>query len=295
MVVSDLYYQVAHLGFELSLESEDRFYYAANRAILQVNALRPMTAVCEVNHKTLQPAVAGSFAPTEVKDDLIYECASAKGYYFEMDGKGQVFIDEYTDGGWTTILTPTTVESNRPFKLSYGTIDAKGAVRIRFCSTGYAYSVRCVALYDRLYTDIKEDVPPYTEEMKYDISDMVNDFAALCTPPIKGNYYLMKDYRVENGRVIVLPRENTGVYHVMYRRKPTHLVNEGNAAKDDTDIGLDEDLCALLPNLIASYVWLEDEPEKASYYLTLYREQAANILADKKNLSPVSMRNDTGW
>ena len=47
--------------------------------------------------------------------------------------------------------------------------------------------------------------------------------------------------------------------------------------------------------LIASYVWLEDEPEKASYYLTLYREQAANILADKKNLSPVTVRNDTGW
>ena len=42
MRVSELYEQVAGLGFETSLDDgNDRFYQAAGRALLQINALRP--------------------------------------------------------------------------------------------------------------------------------------------------------------------------------------------------------------------------------------------------------------
>ena len=58
MTIADLYQSVAHLGFETSLEDEARFVYAANRALLQVNALRPATSIYMINHKPLENKIA---------------------------------------------------------------------------------------------------------------------------------------------------------------------------------------------------------------------------------------------
>ena len=48
MKISELYESVAKLGFEDSLEDIPAFFYAANRAVLQVNALRPLTSILEL-------------------------------------------------------------------------------------------------------------------------------------------------------------------------------------------------------------------------------------------------------
>jgi hypothetical protein len=50
-----------------------------------------------------------------------------------------------------------------------------------------------------------------------------------------------------------------------------------------------------MPLLVASYVWLDDEPAKASYYLSLYREQEALIKAEEKRLNPITIKNVNGW
>ena len=54
MTVSQLYNSVAQLGFEDSLEEDDRFIFAANRALLQVNAIRPVTSAYVINHKPME-------------------------------------------------------------------------------------------------------------------------------------------------------------------------------------------------------------------------------------------------
>ena len=60
-------------------------------------------------------------------------------------------------------------------------------------------------------------------------------------------------------------------------------------------IDLNDELCAILPNLVASYIWVDDEPDKAQYYLSLYREQVAEITAREKDMRPFVYRNKTGW
>ena len=51
----------------------------------------------------------------------------------------------------------------------------------------------------------------------------------------------------------------------------------------------------LLPTLIASYVWADDEPQKAQYYLSLYREQVYAMDARKKTLEPAEIKSVNGW
>ena len=136
---------------------------------------------------------------------------------------------------------------------------------------------------------------PYT---RYDISALKADFLALASPPIVDDdthLLLNQGYEVENGRVILLPYNANGVYRIQYHKTPASLVNEGSASTDETVIDLDPDLCALLPTLVAAYVWVEDEPSKAEYYMSLYRELAADVERRHKSKKPVTILGTNGW
>lgn len=304
MTVLELYNSVAQLGFEDSLEDDARFLFAANRALLQVSALRPATSAYIINHKPLENKITGaSFDPIERTEDLCFCAADVRSYYFEADGIGACYIEKYEAhlDQWI-VIGVITLSGGRAFKAYKGFIKQDGqpicaSVRLRFAGE-YIYSVKNVALYRHLYSDSVDDIPAYEPYTRYDISALTDNFLSLATPPIAeadGLTYLNQGYGVENGRVILLPYEVRGVFKVMYNRKPTPIVMGEEEGAESIVVDLDEDLCALLPILIASYVWVDDEPEKANYYLNLYRERAIDIERRVFNATPVPLINKNGW
>lgn len=304
MTVSQLYASVAQLGFETSLEDNDRFFHAANRAILQVNAIRPMKGIYMINHKPLENMLRNaSFSPMEVEGELCFEGVGAKAFYFEADGEGIVHIEVHDESAdvWATVGF-VEFGANRAFTAHKGTIKqdgnfVPGRVRIRFTGD-YLYSVRCVALYRNLYSPREEEIPAYEPYTRYDISTLVSDFLSLASPPIKteSEYTLLNQgYDVEDDRVILLPQDAKGLYKIVYKRKPVALEYTDEPSEDETVIDLDEELCALLPMLIAAYVWADDEPEKAEYYLTLYRERAIDIERRYRDATPVTIKSVNDW
>ena len=302
MRVQELYEQVAGLGFEKSLEDEDWFYQVANRALLQVNYLRPAISSYVINHKPMKNLVAGGFTPIERSEDLIYEATDAKAYYFQADGIGKVVIEKYNSaGGWSRI-GEVDLNGTRRFNEYCGFIRdgnqfVTGPVRLRFTGD-YLYSVKCVAMYQHVYSDDAADIPAYEAYTRYDMTTLVDDFLTISSPPIiEDEEYerLSGDYDVEGGRVILLPYSVTGCFKVLYNRRPKELINNGSAQDDESVLDLDEELCSLIPVLIASYIWLEDEPDRAQYYYSLYQARAGEILARERNLSPVQMKSCNGW
>lgn len=306
MRVSELYNQVSQLGFESNLEDDERFYFAANRAIIQVSAIRPAMSTYVINHKPMVNLVmANTFSPIERSRDLIFDAADARAFYFEADGDGIVYIqlwdEDPQNGEWITIGA-IELSSNRRFIPYRGFIKKDGEFvsgRVRLVFAGeYLYSVKNVAIYRDLYSSREEDIPAFEPYTRYDVAALVPDFLSLDSPPIsedEDNKRLCGKYDVENGSIILLPYSMRGCYKVHYRRKPASLNAENDAASDDTVIDLDEELCTLLPLLIASFVWLEDEPSMASYYLSLYRERAVEIERRIKKLAPVTYRISDGW
>ncbi len=301
MTVAELYKQVAQLGFEVSLEDDDRFYYAANRALLQVNEVRPAISYYLINHKPLKNLLSDSaFSPVEKDEELQYSAHAAKSYYFEADGNGIVYIEKHTPDGWAVIGT-VSLASTRKFVAYRGFIKEADSfvsdlVRLRF-SGEFVYSVKNVAMYDKLYSEDEADIPAYEPFTRYDISKLTDDFLALCCPPIKeaeGNAIINQGYGVEGNSVILLPYNQSGVFKVLYKRRPAPIVNNGEM-DDKTEIDLDVELCALLPVLIAAYVWIDDEPQKSEYYKYLYSECAAEIERKGKDTSPVIIKSSNGW
>lgn len=301
MTVSELYRSVAQLGFEDSLEDDNRFIYAANRALLQVNSIRPVTKAHIINHKPLDNMIkSAGFEPIEKKDDLFYYVDNAKAYYFEADGKGTLCIEKLSaDGDWKDAIDPIEFATSG-FQAISGFIKegdefVTGQLRLHFTGK-YIYSVKCVAAYDGLYSDKESDIPAYEPFVSYDISVLAKDFLSLAKPPIveSNGALLNQGYTVENGRIVLFPYEKKGVYKVIYNKRPLVITSVNGAVNDNTEIELDEDLCALLPLLVASYIWVDDDPEKAQYYMNLYRERAADIERRLYNATPIQI-NTNGW
>ena len=305
MTIADLYQSVAQLGFETSLEDEARFVYAANRALLQVNSLRPATGIYMLNHAPLEnKLVEDTFTPVEKVEDLCFEAVDAKTYYFEANGNGVVYVELYDEdsGVWAIIGVEEFAQSNS-FSSRRGFIKrdgefVNGRVRLRFTGP-YLYSIRNVALYEHLYSDSVVDIPAFEPFSRYDISSLASDFLALDKPPMKEGdvepRILNQDYGVENGRIILLPYNSKGLYKIVYQKHPGIIPYTGDAFENTTQLSLDDDLCALLPILVASYLWLEDEPEKAQFYFAIYQERAADISRKAGVIEPVLIKSVNGW
>lgn len=304
MRVFELYSHVARLGFEDSLEEDKDFFNAANRAIMQVGAIRPAIRTYTVNHRPLENAVKEkTFYPVRKNGELTFEAVDVKAYYFEADGIGQAYIERYDDesGEWDVIgnvpLTSSGVFEAHSGFIKDGEDFVSGIIRVRFTGE-YIYSVRFVAMYRDIYSEDAEDIPAYQPWMRYNLQNAVEDFLSLESPPItdgEKRLRIGRDYDVENGRILLLPYEKPGVYEVQYRHRPVPISDDTEATENESVIDLDEDLCDILPMLIAAYVWADDEPQKAEYYLSLYREAAAEIAARDRNREPVKFRSLNGW
>ena len=269
-----------------------------------MNAIRPQKRVFVINHKPLDNLIrSSSFSPIDVEGELCFEATGAKAYYFEADGAGSVKIEAFDESSdsWGTI-GGFEFSANRSFVAYRGMIqkDGKffnGRVRLHFVGD-YLYSVRSVALYRNLYSADISQIPAYEAFTRYDISELAADFSALASPPIKEDSeytVLNQDYEVENDRTILLPNHMRGLYKIVYIRKPEALVYADDPSEDPTPIELDEDLCALLPLLVAAYIWVDDEPEKAEYYLTLYRERVADVERRYKDVAPAMIKSVNNW
>ena len=308
MTIKELYDSVAELGFETELESErlNGFILAANRAIVQINRIRPATSIYKLNHFPLVNKLSESTYEPVCKDDeaLIFSTDGAKSYFFECNGNGIATIEKSTDFGetWETLAAVELVSEKGQFEKYRGLIldgdqPYLGLVRIKF-SGDYIYWVQNVAMYGSLLSADPESVPAFSKYISYDIASLTDDFVSFVCPPItdaqrdKG-FILNTDYFVEGASKILIPASIKGVYDVVYNRRNKQL--SLNDDMEETNIDLDSELCCLMPNLVASYIWADDEPTKAEYYLTLYNAQVAEIMAREKNLKPVVYRNKTGW
>lgn len=295
MTVNELYKSVAELGFETSLESNNGFLYAANRALLQIASARPATRSYIINHSMPENLASDSGIIHKGNDEIIISASGGKAYYFEVYGNGYFFAEYYSDGTWKSCNdAPFSTKGFEAFQGFFKDGNAKfvdGEVRIRF-SGNFAYTIKNTAIYSTIYSDNGDDIPAFDKYIKYDISALTSDFYGLLTPPITyDGVTLNQDYNVEDERIILLPYDKKGIYKVHYKHKPSEIQKI-----DTTKIDLEDELASLLPLVIAAYVWADDEPEKANYYLQLFRERLADIERRETSVKPVRF-NDAygGW
>ena len=301
MKIRELYESVAKLGFEDSLEDIPAFFCAANRAMLQINALRPLTAILEIHERVPENiATDGGFITLEKgEDDLfIYAGGPAKSYYFEVLGEGECRIEVLLEGEWQE--KGQIVFNSDSFEAKKGFIKLDGEftyepVRLRFMGE-YSYSVRNAALFDKVYSSDETKTPEYAEYVRFDLRGLCSDFISLADNPLLPGYErLTGEYFIEDGGVLLVPREYCGDVKIKYNRAPKPLEYAESPENDTTEIELDPELSELLPLLCAAYIWADEGDGKYAFYLELYRERAAEIERRNKSRAPAEYRVTGGW
>ena len=304
MKIKELYEAVAKLGFEDNLEDTSAFFSAANRAMLQINALRPLTAILEIYERVPENVAAvrdfERFEHVGGEDLIIEGKATAKAYYFEALGEGECRIDIYDSdiGEWVMIDSIPFVTAS--FEKRKGHIKPDGVftnkpVRLRFIGD-YDYSVRCVALFDKVYSSDATKTPELSEYMRYDLNVMCPGFIGLADNPLLPGYERLRGkYFIEDNGVLLVPREYCEDLKIKYKRAPARLVWKNAPTADETEIELDPELSELVPLLTAAYIWADEGDGKYAFYLELYRERAAEIERRHKSRAPAEYKITGGW
>lgn len=315
MRLYDVYKAVSQLGFEDSLgeDGTNGFLYAVNRALIEINSLRPRRKHVTINHRVPTNLLFSDPTQIEKTETLTFTAKNAKSFYFEVCGKGKYEISwlgtekgrsktvkegDFEHKNFTAIKGIIVYNGAFVDKAQDNNITFSGDVELKFYGD-FDYGIRNIALYDRVYSDRDSDVVPFTKCIPYHMSEIVDDFERFDSSPLEAstNKYLTDKYTIESQGTIYLPREYPGAYHINYIHKAEDISMEASLLDSDNSplIDLDEDLASLMPNLVASYVWLDDEPEKAQYYYNLYTQRAIQIQSKEKDITPVLFQSTNDW
>jgi hypothetical protein len=235
--------------------------------------------------------------PVLKTDVLQFSATGAKSYYFECNGNGVAYVEYLKNGGWEVLSFFELKSSDRSYVRYSGFIKNENAflsgdVRIRFVGA-HAYYVQNFAFYRYIYSDKVADIPAFSPFVSYDISSLADRFLRLAPVAIidEDEREVISSYAyAENGRIVLISRDKIGSYMIRYYTRPSEIKDADSRERID----LDEDLCALLPTLVASYIWAEDNPNLAEYYLSMYYKMAAETEARARTVGTANIINN-GW
>jgi hypothetical protein len=266
----------------------------ANYAMMEVfRFVRPIVEMITLSHfppENLLCADSDDFsAQSHIEDDIVYTASGAKSYYFECDGTGQMCI--LNAAGDT--IAQVQMASERTFKAYRGFVPDAGDVTLVF-SGDYLYRIRNVALYGALYSADESDIEDYGGYTAYDMIDLTYDetegrmFLAFAEdfPVMKretgfgwADCREMKNYIIQKGSVLLLPRASAGEYEIYYKKYPKKITAD---TPDDFELEADPQTVPLIPLLMAYRILKDDDERLAKTYYNEYQAAKEELL-----LSPV--------
>ena len=283
MTVNQVKDAVIAYGFNPDLDDNDRlFVEALNASIQEIQALRPTTGIIEIVNEPYKPIYSVTDV-TEIAADMSFT-AMARSAVFEVDGSGQVTV--------TAKEATVTIDGASTSTAAW---DAKsGWKRIEVCASAYSeITIAFSGVFHMRNMEFYEYPVPPTAHIKcgnhidYDLGDLASDYGAIS--------YILRDgfaynggsaYRILNNEILRLPAEDRGTFEVVYTKRIDRIEH------DDTKIPLRHDVLAILPILVASYVWLDDEAERAQYYRTLFERRIATVPPERH---VTNIRDTKGW
>ena len=287
MTYAELKKRVLHLGLLEGFDDaclEASFSDAATRALREVALLLPRESRATIAHYPLRP----------IQDTVSFTHRTAD---ISVSGNGVAAFCFYISGGRGEVVVST--------KTSTQTVSISGAVRtlVRYTVSelfgkdtadvtltfrGGYYRITEVSFFDA----VEDDMSPPSNGTSYDMKVLVRDFNRFVSRPIIDGEPLTEDYFISGSVLTFTDNVPDGDYTVLYE----HLPEEVNMADPDTAIDIDPAAELLVPLLCAYYVWMDDQPEKASQFYQRYAEQAAVLRNDTRRVrSNIKYRSTNGW
>lgn len=257
MKYQELISTVARLGFETEIEDDVAFRGAVSRGLYTIFNDRPT-----LKHRTIikrdygNIPLCGLFTHDPRHPEVFALPDDGTAFSFKIYGDGY-----YTMSDGEVVTDVEISGEGDAVKAFY----KKGA-RITF-GGDTSYTVTSLSAFKNSFSNSISDIPVAADAGVIIISERIPDFLAPEDPPKDNRGGIIAGAEIEGDRLI-LPDDFVGEVHLTYRRKPAIPV--GVSLNEDIDIPAE--CTELLPLIVASYIWLDDEPERAQYYLSLYKD-----------------------
>lgn len=278
MTLNDIRRETAALGFEGDVPDDNIFLFAASRALCEIYTTR-------AHHDEVRffknPPPRGRTAPKISHTggvDITFEVPRG-AYSFSVCGAGYFSV---TGEGEST-RSETFDTSGAHF---CGVLRTGG--RITF-SGEYSYTVYSLSLYPDFFPrDISEI--PSGNAREYDLCKLAPDYLSVAAPPTDGRGAPIPDYEICCER-LRLPESYSGEIRLTYRKAPPHL----SLSAPDEPLHIARESEHLIPLLTAAYIWLDDDEEKATYYMSLYKEGMATLKVYDTRCQSARVTDTSGW
>lgn len=218
----------------------------------------------EISKCKIEPLI-GSFDyyNHDVDDENHETQGQAKAYYFETNGEGTVYIEDFT-GTWNTLATinvPNTVSTYTAYSGLVTPTSGATKSRIRF-SGSYYYSYGNFALFKENFASTSK-IPVYNRYIEYSMPSNFSSVDQITEESYPVGYVRSTDYYWEGRNKLYLSYELSGNIRITYVPNPTVITALSQTLEVD-----DVTANGVLPYELASMLMATED-----VVLTNYHEQ----------------------
>lgn len=278
MTINQLLRESYALGFEDTGELNDSFIFSANRAL---------GIICS----DIVPEKQARFIISA--PEISYRMASYRhtpGKTFKINIKGTSFSFKFSGTG-TVSITEKNTRKIKNFNSKNGIFKEAFNSECELKFTGaLAFSIYDLTVYSTRISANNDSIPVYSSMKDISLSEYIPDFGIITRLPENSAGEVIEKATV-HGDVMRLPFEWDGEISVYYKPCPTVL----SANDPDAKISIPKFAEHLLPLLTASYLWIDDDPEKAEYYASVYRSEMNKIIITQSRSAGAEYKDILGW
>lgn len=277
MTLQELKNEIAALGFESEIEDAVALTFAIKRAIATIYTERGIHKTLRIYQRNPKPDL---HIPALLHEGGTQNAFTLFGgaYFFRVSGKGYFSV---TDSNGTH-----EEEFNSNSATARGVISGEG--KLTFYGD-LSYTVYDLCHFSELNSDMIDEIN-FGGFAEYEISRIAPDYIGPSDPARDSDGKIISGATICSGTLSV-PYSYSGEIVLKYRSRPIF----DKDIPPDADLGIDPECEHLLPLLAASYVWLDDDAQKAQYYLSLYREGMAALKLYSARCINAKYENVTGW
>ncbi len=265
MTLGELIAEVSSLGFDEKISCDTLFLTSLKRCLYQIFSEKKITGktvlhksrenIANLHHIMRYNGVDPISLPLEGSAVSFY--TSGRGSYALVRGSHKHSFD----------FEGSSVQHAH-------VLNARG-LKIVF-SGDTPYTVSSFAVFKDSFAK-DSDVPFATPMKKYDMRILTDDFLSFDAAPKDSSGKVIDCASLEDGCILVDEKFEGDIY-LTYRRLP-HV---SMSASEDREIDIPREHEHLLPVLMASYVYLDTDKEKATHYRELY---SSFVSAEEKSFT----------
>ena len=278
MTLNDLKDEISALGFEREIETDKNLLFSIKRALAAVYSERGILNSFFIEHYPNIPNLVFERL-THCAESSETVAIHGKAYSFTVSGTGYFAIEE------NGVRREHSFSS--PLYLWRGFIN--GDATITFFGE-FSFEVFNLAVFESTRSDSAEDLFAYGEAFEYDLSKLKSDFYCIAALPTDEKDREITGVLVRGNRLLI-PWGYEGRIKITYKLSAPEIKSDEPNAKIDVSAERER----LIALLASAYYWADDAPEKADFYLAMYKDTLKSLKEHDTRALGGGYKNVTGW